>query len=440
MRIAIPTLRRLALLAALSLLVALTLCLSAPRTLADAGGSVSGVVQNGTHGSVAVAGQQVTLQQTLGATMRDVATTTTDASGHFAFPGLTGAALGSYAVYTHYQGGVFAAGPLNLESNPNQSTTLLVYDATQDSANLSVSVATILIRQPDAKHGLVGVGEFITVRNSGNTAFVGSMPASGGAMPALLRFYLPPTAESVRTGVGFFNTETIAVGTGFGAAATVPPGQTEFAFAFEMPYTGTTLTVPFKAEYPTGQVVALVPPNMLVNSSSGIAAQGIVTSFGSRYQVYTANDVPHDAQLAVNLYALPQAGERQDLNSGGLLWLAGVLVVILALLLALYLWRGALAVFFGLIPASALAPSDTAADAPASVAPSAAERDRLLRALLASERRRASGALSEEQFKREDASLRERLRALLAADPSLAEALAAARDAAPETAPSGGQR
>jgi hypothetical protein len=206
-----------------------------------------------------------------------------------------------------------------------------------------------------------------------------------------------------------------------------------------MPYTSTTLTVPFKAEYPTGQVVTLVPPNMLVNSSSGIAAQGIVTSFGSRYQVYTANDVPHDAQLAINLYALPQAGERQDLNAGGLLWLAGALVGILALLLALYLWRGALAVFFGLIPASALATSNAAADAPTSIAPSAAERDRLLRALLASERRRASGALSEEQFRREDASLRERLRALLAANPALAEAPAAV-DAAPETAPSGGQR
>ena len=39
--------------------------------------------------------------------------------------------------------------------------------------------------------------------------------------------------------------------------------QTEFAFAYDLPYTGTTLSVPYKADYPTGQVMTLVPPNML---------------------------------------------------------------------------------------------------------------------------------------------------------------------------------
>jgi hypothetical protein len=211
--------------------------------------------------------------------------------------------------------------------------------------------------------------------------------------------------------VGFFNTTMVQIDTGFAAAATVPPGQTEFAFAYDLPYTSTTLSVPYKAEYPTGQVVTLVPPNMLVRSASGISAQGIVTAFGSRYQVYTANNVTHDSLLTINLYDLPQPGEAQDLNYRLLLWLAGGLALLLALLLALYVWRGALATVFGLIPAA----SNPAKSAPdAAIAESAAERERLLRMLLALEQRRASGALAAEQFKREDATVRERLRALLA--------------------------
>ncbi len=444
--------RRLTLLCALALLTTLALAIGAPHVWAAGGaGSITGVAQNGTHANAPVAGQHVTLQLTVGSNTKDVATTTTDAQGHFSFTGLDTSASsalgGSYAVYTTFQGGVFADGPINLTTSQTQTTTLTVYDATQDSAHLSVSVATILVRAPDVKHGLVGIGEFITVRNSGTTAFVGSLPANatGGAMPSLLRFSLPASAQNVTTGVGFFNTTVIQVGTGFAAAATVPPGETEFAFAYDMPYTGTTLSVPYKAEYPTDQVVTLVPPNMLVRNASGVTAQGIVTAFGSRYQVYTANNVTHDTLTTVNLYDLPQPGEPQDLNMAHLIWLGIGLLVLLALLLALYLWRGALAIVFGLIPAKAgaAAPIGESSDAE-EAANRAAERDHLLRELLALERRQASGALTVEQFKREDAALRERLRTLLAEEPALvvaseARATDAATDA-PAPSASGGTR
>lgn len=428
--------------------LALTLLVAAPQTHAAGGtGSISGVVLNGTHADAPVAGQRVTLQLTIGSTTKDIATTTTDAQGAFSFNKLdlsaSSALGGSYAVYTTFQGGTYANGPINLTTNQTQTVKLMVYDATQDSANLSVSVATILVRQPDVTHGLIGIGEFITVRNSGMTAFVGSLPSSGAGatMPSLLRFSLPASAENVTTGVGFFNTTAVQIGSGFAAAATVAPGETEFAFAFDMPYTGTTLNVPYKAEYATGQVVTLVPPTMLVKSASGQTAQGIVTAFGSRYQVFTANTVAHDAQISINLYDLPQPGEPQDLNTTHLLWLGGGLLVLLALLLALYLWRGALAVALGLVPASPSGASLPMLAAPAASADRAAERDRLLRDVLALERRRSSGALTEEQFKLEDAALRGRLRALLAEEPTLAVVAAPPRATSEAAvAPGGGVR
>ncbi len=396
--------RRLPLLAALTLTLGWALvALATPLAQAAAGsGTVAGVLTNGTH-SAPVAGQTVTLQLSLSGSAKDLATTTTSATGAFSFGEVDAgpAALGgTWAVYTTFQGGVYTSAPLTVKAGQTEDGSFAVYDATQDSSNLSVSMATILVRNPDATHGLVGVAEFFTIQNTGKTAFVGQAPSGAGAttaMPSLLRFAIPVSAINLSTGVGFFNTQIIQISTGFAATATVPPGQSEFAFAFQMPYTGTTLAIPFKAEYPAAQVVALVPPDMLVRDTSGLRAQGIVTAFSARYQVFSAANVTHDSQLTVNLYDLPQAGERQYLNTTALLWLALALALVLVALVALYVWRGALG-------ATPLAVTTT----------DEGERKRLLEALLDLERRRKRGDLSDERFKSEDTALRQRLRALLA--------------------------
>ena len=428
--------RRLTLLAALALSLGWALvALATPQARAAAGGgTVTGVLTNGTHGGAPVSGQKVTLQLSLNGSAKDLATTTTSANGGFTFSDVDAgpASLGgAWAVYATYQGGLYSSAPLTVKAGQTVNASFAVYDATQDSANLRVSMATILVRSTDATHGLVGIAEFFTIENSGKTAFVGQTPSGAGAttaMPSLLRFALPSSAVNLSTGVGFFNTQIMQIGTGFAATATVPPGQTEFAFAFQIPYTGTTLSIPFKAEYPADQVVALVPPNMLVRDTSGLTAQGIVTAFGARYQVFTATGVAHDNQLAVNLYDLPQAGERQDLNATALLWLAAALALVLVALAGLYLWRGALGAALGLIPATGAIPSaaltTTGADE--------TERKRLLEALLDLERRHAHGDLNNERFKQEDAALRLRLRALLAG-PDAARAVQADMSALPAT-------
>jgi hypothetical protein len=414
--------RRLTLLAALSLALGWALIgLATPRAYAaDGVGTVTGVVTNGTH-NTPVAGQKVTLQLSLSGSVKDLATTTTNSTGAFTFSGVdAGPATlgGSWAVYTTYQNGLYSSAPVTVKAGQSAQASFDVFDATKDSANLRVTMATILVRSVDAKHGLVGIAEFFTIENTGKTAFVGQAPSGASAsMPSLLRFAVPSSAINLSTGVGFFNTQIIQIGTGFAATATVPPGQTEFAFAYQMPYTSTTLSVPFKAEYPADQVVALVPPNMLVHDTSGLKAQGIVTAFGTRYQVFSASGVAHDSQLTVNLYDLPQAGERQDLNMITLLWLALALALILAALAGLYIWRGALGVALGLIPARGVI-----SQAPiSSTSEDNRERKRLLEALLDLERRHARGALSDERFKQDDVALRQRLRELLVGSEAVGE-------------------
>ncbi|HEX9037211.1 MAG TPA: hypothetical protein VF808_09505 [Ktedonobacterales bacterium] len=445
-RLLIHSGRRAALVAVGLALAWALVALAAPVASADgSAGAVAGVLTNGTSGK-AVAGQKVTLQLVIGSSIHDLASTVTSATGAFTFARVDSSPAtlgGQWAVYTSYQGGMYNSATLTVKSGETVDASFDLYDATHDSSNLRISNVTLLARPPDAIHGLIGVAEFVTIENTGKTAFVGqTQSAMTGAMPPLLRFALPADAINLSPGGGFANAQILQIDTGFAATATVPPGATAFAFAFQMPYTGTAVSIPFKAIYPAAQVVALVPLSMLAHDTSGFAAQGIVNTFGERYQVYTASNLPHDSQVTLNLYQLPQAGQRLDLNAAGLLWLAGGLAALLALLAGLYLWRGGLGAVLGLVPVAGMKHENGAPDQ------HGVERKRLLEQILDVRRRHTRGDLSYAQSARDENVLRGRLRAILEETPVAPEAVtpgpataAALPDAAAGlTEPAPGQR
>lgn len=397
---------------------------------ADTSGSITGAVVNGTHGNAPVTGQVVTLQASVNhAKTQDVSTATTDASGHFSFTGLDASGASVYQLVAQYQSGEFTSGAITFDSGAAQQVTLSVYDTTTSDAALKVSVATVLFSQPNKQAGTIPVGEFISFTNSGTSAFVGSTAPANGMPMGLLRFALPDGATNLTVGQGFADTQAIQVGTGFGATATVPPGTTQFAFTFDVPYTGTDYVFHYKAEYPTDSVVVLVPTNMLTDARD-FTAKPPVDALGEKYQLLQASNLKGGTQLATRLWGLPQAGEQADLDYRWLLALAGLLALLLAGLLALYLKRGNLAVALGLLPPAALAAGSvdaettTAADDERRRRAHEAERTRLLESLLTLENRYAGGALDSASYERRRVELRGRLKALLGESSASPDAVA----------------
>ena len=128
--------------------------------------------------------------------------------------------------------------------------TLSVYDVTHSTASLRILSATALFREPRPANGLIGVAELFTFQNESATAFVGTTDPVDGQPMGLLRFALPAGATNITLGKGFDGAQAAQVAAGFGANATVPPGQTQFAFVFDLPYTGTSYTFPLKVVYP----------------------------------------------------------------------------------------------------------------------------------------------------------------------------------------------
>lgn len=395
---------------------------------ADMAGSIAGAVVNGTHSKSPVPGQTVTLQMSVNSgKTQNVATATTDSQGHFSFTGLDASGASVYALQTHYQSGDFESGAITFDSGAAQQATLTVYDTTSNDAALTVTVATVLFSEPNKQTGVIPVGEFISFKNSGNTAFVGTTAPANGMPMGLLRFALPAGATNLTVGQGFGNSQAIQVGSGFGSTATVAPGTTQFAFVFDVPYTSTDYVFNYKAEYPTASVVVLVPTNMLTDARD-FTAKPPVDALGQKYQLLQADNVKSGARLSTRLWNLPMPGEQPDLDFRWLLALAGALALLLALLLGLYLKRGNLAVSLGLLPASAL-PPQPAPELSRARLEREAERKRLLKALLALENQRDAGAVDGERYEQRRAVLRDKLKALLTESDRTIEAEAQTAEA-----------
>ena len=409
--------RRYLVIVAGCLLLAAALALSMPTVGAHASaasGTISGVVVNATHHIAAVANQKVTLQRGSGSATQDIATTVTGADGHFSFANIAGSPSDTYAVYTQFQGGMFPSAAVTLGSDGAKSLQLKVYDTTNDDAHLHVSVATLLVRQPHPVNGLLGVGEVISIENTGTTAFVGTPTGDANKPMRLLRFATPPNASNLSLGIGFSGSQIITTDKGFGATATVPPGTSDFAFAIDLPYMGTAADISYKAVYPTARVVMLVPPDVFVNGKD-FEAQGLIDSLGTRYQLFTVANAAAGRQMSLQVTGLPKAGEQSNLDVRALTIFAAFLALLALLALGVYLRRGDIAPALGLSPASSRADdSQEASHTDGTADAGVEEHNRLLSELLIAERAHNAGTLSDGEYRQRDRELRRRLRELLA--------------------------
>ena len=319
---------------AVALLISLSCLLfflSAPAHAASAGratgsGRIFGQLLNGTHNNTVVVGQKVTLQMAQGNTASDLTSITTDAHGTFAYNGLDTSKTINYAVYTNYEGAQYFTDLIDLSTRAVQQVNLTVYDATSSSANLAVIRATVLLNEPDAQKGVFTVSEIYVFKNLGTTTYVGSLTGNGSNA---LRFSLPRNARKVSLGSGFNGYQGLAVAQGFAANAAIPPGDAEFDFSFEVPYTTSLYDFSYNVIYPTVQLSLFVPQDIHA-SSSGLNSVGLVSADKHPYHLFEAQVLAPGVQLHAELEGLPVSASSA--NSSSLDFPALWLLVVAALL------------------------------------------------------------------------------------------------------------
>lgn len=313
----------------------LVVCFSLPAHAAGNTGHIYGQLLDGSNKNAPVAGAHVTLQMAQGDNARDVSSVTTDAHGSFSFADLSTGKSISYAVYSRYQGAQYTSAIISLDTKPAQQLNLTVYQATKSTANIAIVRATILLRQPDAQKGIIPVSELFIFRNLDSRTYVGSLDASKGK-PNALRFSLPHTASKVSLGKGFEGYNAIQVDTGFASDAAVPPGDSQFAFTFDMPYSASEYDFDYTAVYPTVLLTFLAPPQMQAGSDI-LTSQGPITSDKQTFNLLQAKALLAGKEVHVQLAGLPTPPlvprtPATTTSNPGIPWLVVVLLIMAAIL------------------------------------------------------------------------------------------------------------
>src|SRR5437764_10395878 len=310
----------------------LVVCFSLPAHAAGNTGRIYGQLLDGSNKNAPVAGAHVTLQMAQVDNARDVSSVTTDAHGSFSFADLSTGKSISYAVYSRYQGAQYTSAIISLDTKPAQQLNLTVYQATKSTANIAIVRATILLRQPDAQKGIIPVSELFIFRNLDLRTYIGSLDASHGK-PNALRFSLPHTARNVSLGKGFDGYKAIQVDRGFATDAPVSPGDSQFAFTFDVPYTLSSYDFDYTIVYPTVQLALLIPPEIHATSDT-LKGQGPVGTNQDTYNLLQANALLANKQVHVQLDGLPaitRATNSTTLNPTAS-WLIVVLLIMAVIL------------------------------------------------------------------------------------------------------------
>jgi hypothetical protein len=401
------------------------------HTLTNAG-RISGQLRDGTKRNAPVVGQSVTLQMAQGQTASDLKTVTTDAHGMFSFSGLNTDKTISYAIYTLYQKAQYFTGLISLSDKSEQQINLLVYEATNSVSNIAIVQANVLIDKADAQHGLLNITESFVFENLRLTTYVGSLQANG-QKPNALRFSLPSGARQLSLKVGFDGYNVVQVDPGFASDAAIPPGQSQFAFSFHVPYSASHYDFADTVVYPTVDLSMLTPLDYHASSGT-LTSQGSVNVSQQAYQQLEAKQLLAGTQVHVELDGLPaptnQSNSSQTDQSPP--WFIAVVALMLAIVAATWF------VYIRMQRRSSAqrrratkslsknkAASTSQSPAQAKVERSAQEsQESLLQALLELDKAYEAGTIKKAEYQERRASLKTRLRVLMTSEASEKKATA----------------
>ena len=368
--------------------------------------AVEGRVVNGTLDAGA-AGLEVMLHTVRAMTRADTPTLT-DEQGAFRFDDVPLDPQASYGVSVVYQGALYGT-DLDTANGPPAPVTLTIYESTHDDSAIRAALASVLFASVNREEQTISTLEIVRIINESKQTYVpGPEPMN------LLRFGLPPDARQLEVDTSLPDADYAQVDRGFALLASVPPGEHEIYYSYDFPYAGGSAEFTKSLLYGADNLRVLAPEGELSLSGGALGETSSVVIGERPYRVIEASGLPRGDRVSVQLEELPslsapEAARRwiDDVppEAGAL----GVLAVVILIALAVVVLRRRRAA--RPTPADG---SDDAEDAPGSLDGDDelgvfAEIVTLRQMLAELDDARASGALSEGDYRRRRSLLQRRL-------------------------------
>ena len=214
-----------------AVLLGLTWLLLFPSAaLAQDGGTITVVVENGTAGAGVPGELEVELLgfqgEVLAGTWRDLEP---DEDGQLVADGLSTDPAWIYVATTTYQGLSFASEPVSLAEMPEMQARLRIFEpAPADPGALLTEYSLVLAREADGAR--IRAVHTLTFQLPGDRALAVDPPHP------LLRFPLPPSTTQVSALAGPAAWEVGPDGGELLGGATLPPGESTFSFEYQFPW------------------------------------------------------------------------------------------------------------------------------------------------------------------------------------------------------------
>src|SRR5207237_4725418 len=140
----------------------------------------------------------------------------------------------------------------------------------------------------------------------------------------------------VSSGKGFEGYNAMQVDTGFASDAAVPPGDSQFAFTFDVSYSASEYDFDYTAVYPTVLLTFLAPPQIQAGSDL-LTSQGPITSDRQTFNLLQAKALLAGKEVHVQLAGLPThplvpRTPATTTSNPGIPWLVVVLLIMAAIL------------------------------------------------------------------------------------------------------------
>lgn len=266
--------------------------------------SVSGLVTNMSKNGDSLDGLSVTLHENSEDIFGETEYQLSE-DGKFLFENLVFDPNTQYGVSVIYKGALYGLN-LDLSQGSPSPIEIQIFETIRSDELLKASLSSILINAIDVETKSISVLEIIKIVNDSDLTYV-----PGPAPMQILRFGLPEGAYNLMVDSSLIAPDIFQVDRGFGLSATLPPGEYDIFFSYDVPYKSNVYELRKTLRY-GADTLRVVSGIEVINFADTSHGSFEVTMIGERlYNVLEASNLARNDDLSLTLIDLPTPSIKQ---------------------------------------------------------------------------------------------------------------------------------
>ena len=261
---------------------------------------ISGNLVNRTNSETDLSGIEVFMS--VPDTTKPPSVTVTETEGRFRFTLVESILSENLYVFTVvYENAVYGTSLTGERMFSNKPILIEVYNSTNDQNVLSVLNHSVFIGAIDKINMRIRVLEMQTLYNDSLSTYI-----PGDSPMSLVRFGLPLGFEKLSLDTVLKFSEVFEVNRGFALNTSVPPGEHEVLYSYDLNYNNTELFMGRSLPYSVESFRMMVPANIGELDFTGNGTKTVVDVDGKVYQLLEKKDLLSSDEITVNYRGLPE--------------------------------------------------------------------------------------------------------------------------------------